>query len=102
MDPGSYLTIGSRRYDLLQFHFHSPSEHTIDVQAWIPPKMTYYAYSGSLTTPPCSEGVRWIILQTPATISAAQVESFTDRFPRNARPVQPLNDRVVFEGVYHR
>lgn len=159
-DPGSYLTIGNRRYDLLQFHFHSPSEHTIDgqvydmethlvhrsadrqlaivavlmavgeenatiqtlwdhlpsregvdtalrggtidVQAWILPKMTYYAYSGSLTTPPCSEGIQWIILRTPMPVSAAQVGTFTAHFPRSTRPVQPLNDRVLFEGVYHR
>lgn len=56
----------------------------------------YYRFSGSLTTPPCSEGVRWLVLETPATISAAQVAQFTAAIHHaNNRPIQPLNGRVI-------
>lgn len=55
----------------------------------------YYRYNGSLTTPPCSEGVKWFVAQTTATASEAQVQSFVNAFNPNARPVQPRNDRTV-------
>jgi len=61
----------------------------------LPVDLTYFNYSGSLTTPPCSEGVNWMVMATPASISAKQVKQFTDLFPLSARPVQPLNGRVV-------
>jgi carbonic anhydrase len=152
--PGSYITVDGKRYDLLQFHFHSPSEHTIGgkaydmvahlvhqaadgrlgvigvmfkagtigndriAQLWqhmpvetgvtnsVPEVMinaadlfplddTYFNYSGSLTTPPCSEGVNWMVLAAPSAISEAQLQQFTDLFPLSTRPVQPLNGRVV-------
>jgi carbonic anhydrase len=51
--------------------------------------------TGSLTTPPCSEGVRWHVLRTPLTVSVTQLHMFP--FPMNARPPQPLNGRVVEE-----
>jgi carbonic anhydrase len=148
-------------YDLFQFHFHHPSEHTIDGQAasleihfvhrarnaagekdptgaiavvgvmlvegeadnaayasifgnlptektepdaispqievltadLLPETQTFYTYSGSLTTPPCSQGVRWLLLTEPVALSAAQIETFSAIFELNARPVQPLNER---------
>lgn len=61
----------------------------------LPLDLTYFNYSGSLTTPPCSEGVNWMVMATPASISAKQVKQFTDLFPLSVRPVQPLNGRVV-------
>lgn len=158
--PGSYITVGGKVYDLLQFHFHSPSEHTVDGQpydmvahlvhksadeelavvgvlmeigeaskflkviwghipleegepeaivgtyvnakAMIPYLSGYYHYSGSLTTPPCSEGVRWFVMHTPMKVSAEQVSQFTDIFHSNARPVQPLNHRSLREDSYSR
>jgi carbonic anhydrase len=57
----------------------------------IPSALTHYAYEGSLTTPPCTEGVNFYILKTPVDISKAQVAKFP--FKMNARPVQPLNGR---------
>jgi len=151
--PGSFAVIGGKKYNLLQFHFHSPSEHTLsgkpyplemhlvhkgadglavvgvffkdgkenpflkDIWANMPsehnkPKATsvkinalkalpakkgYFHYSGSLTTPPCSEGVNWNVLSTPVEASGSQVKSFLDLIKANARPVQPLNGRVIQE-----
>ena len=57
----------------------------------------YFTFSGSLTTPPCSEGVTWFVLKEPVAISAAEMEQFAKLYPNNARPTQPLYDRVVFE-----
>jgi len=61
----------------------------------LPVDYTYFNYSGSLTTPPCSEGVNWMVMATPNSVSEAQVEQFTNLFPLSARPVQPLNGRMV-------
>ena len=55
----------------------------------------YYTYAGSLATQPCSESVQWFILKRPVTLSADQIRSFASLYPNNARPVQPLNGRVV-------
>lgn len=151
--PGSSITIGSKQFDLLQFHFHSPSEHTvggkvypmvahlvhkaadgqlgvigillkegqanalidqlwghlpphagekiavegetINVTGLLPKDMTYFNYSGSLTTPPCSEGVNWMLLTTPVSLSAEQIERFRSLYAFNARPVQPVNGRPI-------
>ena len=152
-DPGSFIKIDERTFDLVQFHFHTPSEHTVKGQAYdmevhfvhksaegvlavvgvlmkrgavneglqdvwehlpslpgeersyqtvtvnpaelLPPSQAYYLYSGSLTTPPCSEGVRWNLMLTPIEISDAQAGAFKRLFPLNARPVQPLRERFV-------
>jgi carbonic anhydrase len=148
--PGSYAELGGKRYDLAQFHFHSPSEHTVagkhfdmeahlvhrdtegklavvgvflkkgqelaalkgvwenlpkseaektvagvtaDATALLPAHRAYYSYSGSLTTPPCSEGVSWFVIAEPVEVSAEQIEAFRAIVSRNARPVQPLNGR---------
>lgn len=61
----------------------------------LPVDLTYFNYSGSLTTPPCSEGVNWMVMATPSSISEKQVKQFTDLFPLSVRPTQPLNGRVV-------
>jgi carbonic anhydrase len=61
-------------------------------------KKTYFAFAGSLTTPPCSERVRWPVLQEPVAISKAQLAQFKKLYPMNARPTQPLNARAVEIG----
>lgn len=61
----------------------------------LPPNASYYTYRGSLTTPPCTEGVTWFILATPITASANQIHAFSLLFPPNARPLQPLGSRTV-------
>lgn len=64
----------------------------------IPENRGYYRFSGSLTTPPCSEGVRWILMKTPMTASKEQIETFEHAVKHhNNRPVQALNGRVVVE-----
>ncbi|MER1968311.1 carbonic anhydrase [Castellaniella sp. GW247-6E4] len=70
----------------------------VDAARLLPATMGYYRYSGSLTTPPCSEGVRWLVLKTPLTVSAEQVAAFERIMggPTN-RPVQPLNGRLIAE-----
>lgn len=151
--PGSTLTINGDTYKLLQFHFHTPSEHNIAGDAapmemhlvhqndagqlavvgvmlmaddtnnpaiadiWqqipaeggenkvedqminalnlLPAKTAYYSYSGSLTTPPCSEGVSWMVLAEPIHVSERQIETFTSLYPVNARPIQATNGRQI-------
>lgn len=64
----------------------------------LPADQRYYQFMGSLTTPPCSENVLWMVLKAPVTLSKAQHKLFTQLYPHNARPVQPLNGRVVREA----
>ena len=70
----------------------------LDLNKLLPEDKTYWRFSGSLTTPPCSEGVTWIVLKQPLTVSAQQLEKFTHTLHHeNSRPVQPLHGRVVIE-----
>jgi carbonic anhydrase len=64
----------------------------------LPPGFAYYTYTGSLTAPPCTEGVTWIVLKSPVEISPAQIVAFARLFPHDVRPTQPLNGRVVQES----
>jgi carbonic anhydrase len=147
------LSLGQGAYQLVQYHFHAPSEHTVsgkhfpmemhfvhkaadgklavvavfieegpanaafapvwanlparkgvethlpavtvDVDALLPASRTSYRYDGSLTTPPCSEGVKWILMTTPIALSSEQIGAFTRLVDNNNRPVQPLNGRTV-------
>ena len=151
--PGSFIVVGGVRYELVQFHFHHPSEEkidgkahemvahlvhrnaegklavvavlidkggaselidtlwkniphekekeaevanvTIDVAKLLPDNRDYYTFQGSLTTPPCSEGVTWFVLKTPVKIADAEIATFAKIYPLNARPVQPLNGRTI-------
>lgn len=68
---------------------------TIDVSQLLPADRQVYAYSGSLTTPPCAEDVKWFVLNEPITMSAEQIAAFTDIFTSNNRPLQPLNQREL-------
>ncbi len=150
---GSAIRVDGKKYELLQVHFHAPSEHTIggrtldmvahlvhkaadgqlavvgvlmekgnsntfidqlwahmpakagpavdvdhiivDINSLLPANKSYYTYTGSLTTPPCTEGVKWMVLTHPVTVSAAQIAQYTRIYSGTARPVQPLNGRVV-------
>ncbi|HTT03140.1 MAG TPA: carbonic anhydrase family protein [Steroidobacteraceae bacterium] len=151
--PGSFIEVGGQRYQLVQFHFHRPSEEeingkrydmvahlvhrnsngqtavvavllthgaanpliktlwehlpqeknhevavdavNIDAAALLPRDKGYYTFAGSLTTPPCTEGVTWFVLRTPTPMSAEQLARFAAVYPMNARPVQALNHRQI-------
>jgi len=68
----------------------------VDLNTLLPDLQAAYRYSGSLTTPPCTEGVNWVVLQGTIHMSAEQIAKFTAALPEpNARPQQPLNDREV-------
>jgi len=150
--PGSYMTLDGKVYNLLQLHFHSPSEHAIDNQqsdvelhlvhqsddgelavvavllqpgttannaypistdlpkkagdqiktnkainalTLLPKQTTTYRYSGSLTTPPCTESVNWVIMAEPVTIPLAQLSHYKKLLNNNNRPLQKLNKRTT-------
>lgn len=62
----------------------------------LPQNKSYYRFSGSLTTPPCTEGVRWLLLREPVELSAAQIAAFSAALGmKNNRPVHPLNGRMI-------
>ena len=149
---GSSIDVGDSHYELVQFHFHKPSEEkiqgkshamvahlvhksadgklavvavlldkgsanpmidtiwanlpkekeketavdaTVDAAALLPRDKGYYTFQGSLTTPPCSEGVRWFVLKTPMKITESEIMAFGKLYPMNARPTQPLNGRAI-------
>jgi carbonic anhydrase len=154
-DPGAVLQIGAARYELVQFHFHHPSEHLlagrqldlechfvhrtasgalavlgvfiragaandmlgriwsimpsqegastmnlqIDPMKLLPAERAYFRYQGSLTTPPCSEGITWTVLKQPIEASADQIRAFAKLFPNNARPVMQRNQRSLLESA---
>ena len=152
LDGGNSIEVQGRRYDLLQFHFHRPSEERIDgrqfdmvahlvhkdpegrlavvavlldrgsahplVQTvWnnlplekgsevvvraaldmthlLPADRRYFTYMGSLTTPPCSEGVLWMVMQQPVPIANDQINVFSRLYPMNARPIQSAAGRLI-------
>jgi len=149
-DEGSLISVDGVDYQLLQFHFHTPSEHTVGGKSFdtemhlvhkndkgelavvgvliargaeneafadiwaglpehasevetldayvnaddlLPADRSSYRYTGSLTTPPCSENVKWIVLKTPIELSGAQVDELHAIINDNNRPVQPLHKR---------
>ena len=71
-----------------------PAEY-LNLTELLPLDRRYYQFMGSLTTPPCTEGVLWMVLKQPVTLSREQLRVFAQLFPNNARPVQPLQGRVV-------
>ena len=70
--------------------------HSIDLETLFPTNKDYYSYSGSLTTPPCTENVNWVVFKNPIILSVDEVNKLKDNMPvNNYRNEQPLNDRVV-------
>ena len=155
VEPGNSITITGKRYELVQFHFHRPSEERvngrqydmvahlvhkdvdgkmavvavlldrgsaqaivqavwnnlplekgdevhagtrIDLSQLLPEDKRYYTYMGSLTTPPCSEGVLWMVMKQPVPISVEQVAIFSRLYPMNARPIQQADGRLIKES----
>ncbi len=75
-------------------------EHRVGINATflLPTKREYFSYAGSMTRPPCDEGVRWIVMKKPVTISDAYLERFRRAIGSNARPVQPMNGRQILSA----
>lgn len=76
----------------------APPGVEVNAAALLPEPLGYYTFEGSLTTPPCSEGVTWYVLKTPSQASSEQIEVFAKLYPHNARPIQPLFGRVIAES----
>ena len=75
-----------------------PPETMVDLNTFLPATRNYYTYMGSLTTPPCSEGVLWLVMRHPISVSAEQVGIFSRLYKNNARPIQPAAGRLIKEG----
>jgi carbonic anhydrase len=74
---------------------HVPEGAAVDLNHLLPADRGYYTFSGSLTTPPCSEDVTWFVLKHQAEISKLEEQVFAAKYAHNARPVQPLNGRTI-------
>ena len=74
---------------------HPVAGVTVDANAMLPADRTFYHYSGSLTTPGCTEGVAWQVLTTPIELSADQIAAFTALHDENFRPLQPIGEREL-------
>lgn len=77
-------------------------EEPLALESLLPENKRAFHYNGSLTTPPCSEGVKWTVLAEAIEVSQEQIDAFTAIFPDNHRPVQPWNDRDVFEVLFKK
>jgi carbonic anhydrase len=71
---------------------------TIDIAAMLPKNGGYFRYMGSLTTPPCSEGLTWTVHKEPIEASVEQIQKFAALFPKSARPVQKRNRRFLIDA----
>jgi carbonic anhydrase len=101
---GILIEEGAENEALAAVFEHLPSEEgepeeiegvEINIADALPGSLAAWRYDGSLTTPPCSEGVRWHVLSTPIEASAAQIDAFEAIFDDNYRPTQPLNGRTI-------
>jgi len=72
-----------------------PARAPIDLNQLLPTDRRYYTYMGSLTTPPCSEGVLWLVMQQSVPVSAQQIDIFSRLYPMNARPIQQAAGRLI-------
>ncbi|HET6718887.1 MAG TPA: carbonic anhydrase family protein, partial [Rhodocyclaceae bacterium] len=75
-----------------------PPGVAIDLNGLLPAQRGYLTYMGSLTTPPCSEGVLWLVMQSPIELSPEQIDIFARLYPNNVRPIQAANGRLIKES----
>jgi carbonic anhydrase len=75
-----------------------PASSPIDPNALLPTRRAIFRYEGSLTTPPCSEIVDWIVFAQPVEVDGADIAAFRAIFPMNARPLQPINRRFLLQA----
>lgn len=102
---GFFIKEGKLNNDLAELWSVMPYEmngqpyemnQTIDLLEVLPDDLEVFRYSGSLTTPPCTEGVTWIIFEDPIEMSVVQIEAFAKIYSQNNRPIQPLNERKIY------
>jgi len=79
----------------LEKHEPQAARVQIDPSQLLPADRRYYTYMGSLTTPPCTEGVLWLVMQQPVTVSGQQIDIFSRLYPMNARPIQRATGRMI-------
>jgi carbonic anhydrase len=101
INEGSFNSaLGPIFSDLPQTETETRSVEDFNLNSLIPDNMQTFRYAGSLTTPPFTEGVKWINFAEPMEMSAAQIQAFEALFPEgNTRPVQPLNGRIILTDV---
>lgn len=75
-----------------------PPKAVINPARLLPESAQYYTFMGSLTTPPCTEGVTWIVMKQPVQVSDEQIRIFSRLYRNNARPVQAANERLIKES----
>ena len=76
----------------------APPSTQIDPGAFLPADRGYFSYMGSLTTPPCTEEVLWLVMRQPVQVSAEQIATFARLYRNNARPIQPTFGRLIKES----
>ena len=79
----------------LEKGIEQPTSTVLDLNHLLPPDRGYYTYMGSLTTPPCSEGVLWMVMRQPVPVAQGQIDIFSRLYPMNARPVQSASGRLI-------
>lgn len=95
---GVFVEVGDDPHPAFE-GWNSKTSVSINPEQLLPADSSFYTYQGSLTIPPCSENVRWIVMDTPIEISNEQLATLRARYSDNDRPVQPLNDReLVYVG----
>ena len=82
----------------LERHQETGARVTLDLEALLPTDRRYYTYMGSLTTPPCSEGVQWVVMRHPVTLAPEQIDLFARIYPMNARPLQAIGNRRIMQS----
>jgi carbonic anhydrase len=75
-----------------------PARVALDLNELLPADRRYYTYMGSLTTPPCTEGVQWVVMRQPVTVAPEQIDLFSRIYPMNARPVQQASGRRILQS----
>jgi carbonic anhydrase len=82
----------------LEKHQEAAARTPLELLDLLPEDRRYFTYMGSLTTPPCSEGVQWIVMRQPVAASAEQIELFARLYPMNARPLQAASGRRIMQS----
>jgi carbonic anhydrase len=82
----------------LERHQDVKARATLDPSELLPQDRRYYTYMGSMTTPPCSEGVQWLVLRQPVSAAPEQIDIFSRMYPMNARPVQNAAGRRILQS----